>query len=200
MKQGLVALLIIFCSLNVKAQLSIGPKAGLNLARISFSAKDFSTSVRPGFFGGLFAHYRFSERLSGQTELLYSGEGTNEQQISSGEKGYINKSYFQVPLLLQYSITDNLFVETGPQIGLLLSSKETFDGQEVNIKAYYKKTDLRWPLGVGYKFGADGRLGISARYAFSLSKINKVVVNGNALKNEVFGIGLTLSLYKSDPL
>ena len=175
----------------VRAQLSFGPKAGLSLAKLSFTANDFKTSFKPGFYIGGFAQYVLAEKMSLQGELLYSSEGTKERRTNTDVSGYITKSYLQVPVLFQYQFYDNLYAEAGPQLGILLSSKEKWGSQDKNdIKKYYRSTDFRFPVGIGYNFKDNlEKLGVNIRYSFSLSHINTKKVGGGNLKNQVISVG-----------
>lgn len=178
------------------AQISYGPKAGLNLAKLSFTNDDFKTSFKPGFLVGGFVNYLLADKMSLQGELFFSLEGTKEERISSGSKGDIAKSYLQIPILFQYQLHESFYVEAGPQIGLLLSSKEKYgSSSRISIKDHYKSTDLRFPLGIGYHF-SDKLTGLSLglRYSFSLSKINTEDVGGGNLKNQVIGLGIQYRL------
>jgi len=174
-----------------RAQFSFGPKAGFNLSKLSFSNGDFKTSFKPGFYFGGFAHYPLAEKMSLQGELLYSSEGTKEKRTNANISGYITKSYLHVPVLFQYRFYDNLYAEAGVQLGLLLSSKEKWgSGNKNDIKKYYKSSDFRLPVGVGYNFKDNlEKLGVNIRYSFSLSHINTVTVGGGNLKNQVISIG-----------
>ena len=176
--------------IGVKAQLSIGAKAGLNAAKINFSNDLYSTSTRKDLYAGLLFNYMVTSKIGIQTEMLYSREGTKEK-FQNGQSGEIRKAYLQIPVLLQYNIVGRLFAEAGPQIGFLLSSKEEFSGERDDIKQFYRSADLRLPVGIVYRFGniLQG-LGIGARYSFSLRHINKEAVAGGELRNVVFSAGI----------
>lgn len=188
--------LLLFTASAANAQLSYGPRAGVNVAKIKFSNDQFETKSLIGFTIGAFANYRLSAPFAIQAELFYSGEGTKEERSSTGTKGTIRKGYLQVPILAQYTIGSGVFVEAGPQIGFLLSSKEKYGGQKADIKKNYNSTDLRLPVGVGYIFPESVCKGLRAdiRYSFSFSKVNKIPVGGGELKNQVLGLGIFYTL------
>lgn len=199
MKRLVIIVTLFVCAVQSKAQFSFGPKAGVNIAKIVFSNKDYATSYMPRIYGGVFANYAFASVFAVQAELQYSGEGGKEKNVNSGTKGNIKESFLQLPVLFQYVHPAGFYAETGPQIGLLLSSKETFNGNTQSIKKYYKSTDLRWPLGIGYLFKNESLkgFGINARYSFSLSKINKAAIGGATLKNDVISVGVQYALPSS---
>ncbi len=191
MKKIFLTALLAACIATVNAQFSWGPKAGVNIARLSFTSGNYKTSAQPGLYGGLFANYRLGNNMALQMEMLYSGEGTKEKSTVTSSSGTIKKGFLHIPLLFQYSIVKGIYAEAGPQIGFLLSSKETYNSNSNDIKRYYNGTDFRFPFGVGYQFekGPVKGLGIGARYSFSLSKLNKVQVGGGDLKSHVFSLG-----------
>ncbi len=188
-----VTLVCTILLLAAKAQFSFGPKAGLNLAKMSFSSSNYKTSFKPFFYGGLFANYQVNTQWAAQLEVLYSGEGTKEKLVSGGTTGHINEGYVQIPLLLQFHTSIGAFVEAGPQLGLMLSSKESYGtSSSTDIKKYYNTVEFRVPFGIGYEFPSSSPvkgLGVNARYSFNFSKINKVAVGGESLKNKVISIG-----------
>ena len=189
-----VAAFLLFVTASAGAQLSYGPKLGLNLSQVTLSSPAFDGGFRPGFFAGAFANYALGDKFSVQAEALYSSEGGNEKNTVTGDKGHINFSYLQVPLLARYKFTPNFFAEAGPQLGFLLSAKDKYDGEDLDIKQYYKSTDFRFPVGIGYQFDASQMhaLTINLRYAFSLSPVNEANVNGDDLKVQVFSVGAAI--------
>ncbi len=189
---------LVFClslfTMAAKAQLSYGLKAGVNVAEEHFSSDQFTTSSHLAFNGGAFLNYQTKIPVSLQLELFYSSEGTKETSKSSGTKGTIREGYLNIPLLAQYKTPFGVYVETGPQLGFLLTSKEDF-GTTTNddIKKYYNSTDFSWCFGAGYELltGPAKGLGLNVRYAPGLTTINKEAVGGGKLKNNVLSIDLT---------
>ncbi len=192
MRHICVSLVFIVFFMSAQAQFTFGPKAGLNISKISFTSPDFKASFKPGFYGGAFANYQINTNWAGQFEILYSGEGANEKGINNGGSGHINETYIQLPLLVQYRSKIGLFAEAGPQLGILAGIKETYGGSTESIKQYYHSADFRFPFGIGYEFSSSSKvkgLGVNARYSFNFSKINKETVGGESLKNQVISIG-----------
>lgn len=176
-----------------RAQFTVGPKAGLNVAKISFSSSNFKTGFQPGLYAGAFANYEVNAHWSGQFEVLHSGEGGREKATNGEANGHINETLIQFPLLAQYHSMMGLYGEAGPQLGVLAAIRETYNGMSsTSIKQYYHTTEFRFPFGAGYVFSNASKLkglGINARYSFSFSKINKDAVGGESLKNSVISIG-----------
>ncbi len=191
MKKMVITLVTLLAAYNIsQAQLSYGARAGLNMSKVSFTEDDFKTKFQPGFTIGFYGKYALNDAMAVQVETFFSREGTKEQRISSGSKGHINKSYVQIPVLFQYKLIKGLYAEAGPQLGILVASKEKYgSGSLNNIKPNYKPVDIRVPIGVGYDLNDVVKgLSVDLRYSFSLSKINKVEVGGGNLKNHVIGL------------
>jgi hypothetical protein len=170
MKRIILSILCIVAITVVNAQLSFGGKAGLNLATITGDDVE-DLKMKPGLYVGLQVQVPITESFYFQPELVYSMQGA---KYDDGEDdGKLKMDYLNIPLLAKYQTGSGFFVETGPQIGFLLSAKEKFDDEDIDIKEYFKKTDFSWAIGLGYKM-ANG-FGINGRYNFGLSKIGEEV-------------------------
>jgi hypothetical protein len=193
-KKIILPLLLLFSASLTRAQFTAGVKAGGNFTKENFSSDNFTTSFRPGFHAGLVARYILAEKMRIQAELLFSAEGTKEEN-KQGTKGEIKRNFVHLPVMLQYMIIQSLYAETGPQIAYLLSSKESFGGSAFfDIMQYYKKANLRWAIGAGY--GLTAAIFLNARYSFSLSPINKEQVGGDKLKSQAIQLGIIYMLDK----
>ena len=65
---------------SLYAQFSIGPKLGLNLFKVSAETSNMNDLFKYKYGGavGFFAKYKISNRVSMQSELLYSQQGYKE--------------------------------------------------------------------------------------------------------------------------
>jgi hypothetical protein len=176
-------------------QTAVGVKAGLNFAKLKFGNVDYRTgfnytsSSNVGGYGGLFLNHKFSPHIAIQPEALFSTESSKITQNPTGTSGHDNFSFVNIPVLLQYVTASGLFIETGPQVSFMLSSKETFNGTTYDVKPNDNTTNFSWCIGAGYGLGklVNG-LGVNARYQISISNINKEA--GSSIKKSVFSIGL----------
>ena len=188
-------MLLIAATSLTYAQFSFGVRAGVNIAKEKFTNTGmFSNSSKTGFNGGLAAKYMFAPKFGAAINFSYSTEGTKEKYTGTPvTTGTIYETYFNIPLMFQYLPVSNIYVEAGPQLGFLSSSKETFGTSTKNdIKKYYNSTDFRYCVGAGYLFTKQvPGLGLGARYNASFSKINKTSVGGGELKNQVFSIDVS---------
>lgn len=157
-----------------------GVKAGLNISTISNS----DLNSKAGFYGGVFANIPVAQDFSVQPEVLYSGMG-GKAKGSNNVK--LNMDYIAVPVMLQYNLIPNLYVEAGPQFGFLISAKGKGNGGSVDVKDNFKTFDFGLGLGAGYYFTQN--IGVNVRYTAGLSDIPKNN-NGDASRNGVFQLGL----------
>lgn len=172
---------------SVHAQVQFGPKAGLNLANIVGSDADGS-KMQAGFYAGGFARLSLTDNIKVQPELLFSAQGAKYENNIEGTiiNSNLHFNYINVPIMVQYHTQMGLFLETGPQIGFLMSAKTKTEGVTSDIKDTLKSTDFAWGVGAGYQLGNG--LGINARYNVGLSKLDDA--DNSNVKNGVIQVGL----------
>tara|TARA_R110000850_G_scaffold277086_1_gene422374 strand:- start:106920 stop:107531 length:612 start_codon:yes stop_codon:yes gene_type:complete len=185
-----------FSFLVQSQEFQFGAKGGINIASISFSDSDYSTSSVIGVHVGAFGKFSIDEKLAIQPELFFS-TGGNTWSISNVE-GEINTTHLTLPVLLQYSITDALYAEAGPQYSFLLSIKQSInDGESEDIKEFYKSGAFGLGIGIGYNLESlVSGLSANVRYTTDLTDINDVEVDAGSLKSNMFQIGLAYTFSK----
>jgi hypothetical protein len=169
---------------NAQSNVHLGIKGGVNIAGLQVeNADDYDTKV--SFHAGGLAHIHINRHFAIQPELVLSGQGAKyTSQANNTTKA--NLTYLNIPVLAQYMFGDGFRLETGPQLGFLLSAKNKFADVTVNVKDSYKTTDVSWAFGVGYL--SDMGLGVDLRYNLGLSNINDA--SGADVYNRVFALGL----------
>ncbi|MCS3529035.1 porin family protein [Chryseobacterium sp. JUb7] len=157
-----------------------GIKAGLNVS--SINADD--SKAKAGIYGGFFANIPVATSFSVQPELLYNGMGAKHKDFSDVR---LNLDYISVPVMLQYNVLPELYLEAGPQFSFAINRKIKGDGGSVDVKDFYKGFDLGIGLGAGYYF-AQG-FGVTARFVAGATDI---IENNNddAIRNSVFQVGI----------
>ncbi len=170
-------------SMQAVAQISFGVKAG---ATFSNFKGDMAEESKTGLVVGGLAAYNFTEKISAQLELLYTQAGARENG------GSYDFSYINVPLVARYNVWNGLNVETGPQIGFLLSAKtKNSSGNKTDIKHLLNTTDFAWVIGAAYELPNGAGAGI--RYTPGFSDIS---TNSDNIKNTAFQITLSYRLGK----
>ncbi len=186
MKRMLLVLIAAGATVFASAQVQYGIKAGYNLATVTTSPKQSGVSSKSDFDAGLFASIPLFSTCYLQPEVVYSGQGA--AFTDSFATGKMNLGYINVPILFKYQHESGLFAETGPQVGFLLSAKETFGGQTIDSKSTTQSIDFSWAFGIGYKLPMG--LGFDARYNLGLTNLSKESQSEGTIKNSVFQFGL----------
>lgn len=168
---------------------TFGLKGGLNISYISnYYEEPANPKSKIGFNAGVFYNQSLNEKLKIQPELLYSSKG---MKYKYGTEEF---SYLSLPVFIQYSIVPNLYIEAGPEISYLLSSKDKFNGNEdyygetIDNMEDMKKIDFGLGLGLGYNI--TNEFGVNARYVQGLLDVYKETTEGDIAKNSVLQIGV----------
>lgn len=107
----------------------------------------------------------------------YSEEGTYTQKIN----------YFIVPALIKYNFENRIYLEAGPQFGLMYNSWVEFnsenDDRTIEVEQFNKdkinRLDAGFTVGTGYKLIADNGMTIGVRYYYGLTNVYKGVSGTN---------------------
>ncbi|MDP9959655.1 porin family protein [Chryseobacterium lathyri] len=210
-------------SLSVNAQektksstpVTFGVKAGFNASTLSkVDQYDNDQTLKPGFNAGVFANIPVAEKFSIQPELLFNqlGSKTEEREVY-----YINSdrykrevdykktlNYLTIPVMVQYNILPQLYVEAGPEFGFLLGGKDKGDittvktsGNTTNtqtttfsekiVKDLYNKFNFGIGIGAGYYFTQN--FGVTARFTAGITDIYKEN-SSDAVRNNAFQVGV----------
>lgn len=189
MKKVLFLGLCIVITVSLQAQLRFGVKGGLNLANVSTSdAPGVSYSMKADFNAGVLVAIPIAGRFSIQPEALYSGQGSDIKVDSL--TGKYNFQFINIPVLIKYHIINGLYLETGPQFGLLIGAKVKADGgSSTDIKDELKTSDFGWTAGLSFLLPVN--FGVDARYNFGLTNFLKATgEGGGSIKNGVLQVGV----------
>jgi hypothetical protein len=188
---------------TVNAQFQFGIKAGANFANVNGDGLDgASTSTLTGFNGGVYFKLPLAPHVAIQPELVYSGQGF-KTDVNTGTATVTvsqHANYFNIPVLLKYTHFTGLFLETGPQLGFLMSANEKAQGISQDDKSSFNSAEFAWVFGVGFKIPTT-QLSIDARYNLGISNVinndnNSSSNGGNTVHNGVFQIGLMYTLFR----
>lgn len=162
----LVFLVSVFAGYSQRTQFGI--KAGVNITDIEDDLAPNATNSETGFHVGGLAHIHLARSFALQPEVVLSSQGA--RYTLPTYNGETKNYYINVPLLLQY-MRSGFRLQTGPQIGFLLSSKfePTGGGAESDLKDISNNVNFEWSFGAGYL--AKSGLGIDARYNLGISNM-----------------------------
>ena len=162
---SVVAISFLFSTVN--AQQAIGIKGGVNIASLSgFEGRD-----RISGHIGVFLHHTINKNWCFQPELLYSGEG--QRYMTGGVERTLALGYLQLPLMIQYYPAPQVYLEAGPQFGLLLSAHDKADSEAGEINAKDDFTTGQVAIGLGFGYKASEQLILYGRYNFGLTDVSR---------------------------
>lgn len=194
-----VLLIVLLSVLMVPlAQAQFGVKGGLNVAELT-GREGESASYKAFYHVGVFYQANLLGPISIQPEVQYSVAGGS---LKSAFTNYDSElRYLTVPVLAKVTLGP-VFVEAGPQFGVLLSANQSgkiqIDLAEDGTPAYgnvsrpatgsFKRGDFSVVGGVGLKLASGFSLG--GRLVAGLNDINDVKnlsgINDPRLQNRVF--------------
>ena len=158
----------------------IGIKGGLNVSNLHYD-NDTDADSKVGAHVGLLFHFPMGGPVALQPEVVFSMQGA---EFGNDE---LQANYLNVPFMIQYKLPGGFRLQTGPQVGVLLSAEyEDEDGIDHDWDNVMKKTDLAWSL--GFAFQSSSGLGIDARYNIGLTEVFKG--RPNDVTNRVLQFGL----------
>jgi len=180
----LIASLTLASVTPVEAQLTIGAKGGLSIARFTGSSLDRSEWAR-GITGGVFLTSRLAEELSFQAEVMYvrKGAAISFTHGSMPRSGTLRLDYLEVPVLLRVDWPQqrlaSLHLIGGPAIAIGL--KCSFDDDDSvsvacasgGLPLGTHTLDGGMLAGAGLDLDLDGaRIVTEVRFAFGLMTID----------------------------
>ncbi|WP_167856988.1 porin family protein [Hymenobacter aquaticus] len=202
----LAAFLLLTLFFGASAHAQLGLKGGLNAAVLQGSVGTDAT-YQTSYHAGLFYEMKvIGNIISIQPELLYSLQGTERK--SDFENYRTKLHYVNVPLLAKVTVGP-VYVEGGPQAGLLLKAQDEGvlvlsgdDSQVVygagtrNAGPDFKNLDLSLCVGAGLKlplgFAVGGRFNAGLNDLRTARSVRSV--NDPELKNRVFQAYLSFQL------
>lgn len=173
MKKLLIAISVLMIAVTVNAQknkyckIGLGFKAGTNIAKYVGPEVTSNTVLKP--YIGTSVNFKFSDNFLIKQEILFSSEGS--QSGTDANKERFTTGYLALPLMFQLNISKSIFLETGPQLNILIKADYHMGELTTDIKDTYKPATLGWDLGIGAKLKSG--FGLNARYAPAFGNIFK---------------------------
>ena len=167
MKRIILSIALFAFGFSNAQETKFGAKLGMNISNIT--SEGLSTSSLVGAHLGGFAEVGISDKFKIQPELLFSMQGAKVED-SKTKLNYIN-----LPVLAKYYVVDKLAVIAGPQVGFLMSAKETFESESLDAKDFYKTISLSFNIGASYDL--TDNIFVDVRYNLGLSNIAKEITD-----------------------
>ena len=178
----LIAYLSVF-SLQVMGQKTVGTwsvKPTVGMAVYTFTGKDTDDEeFQTGLLGGADLQWQCHSRLALSLGMLYVREGSKEVGnfvLSDGSDKVIEESmtshtklaYLDIPLMVNYYLSEGLAVKAGLQMGVLLDADVDLSMRGMSVG-----------LGISYEYK---NVVVEGRYVFGLTRVSndKVVEYGDS--------------------
>ena len=195
----LLVLLLAYAGTASASTLSLGLKAGVNLANTTESPKVTGTDykIRPGLIIGPMAEIGIPmSGLSVRGELLYTMKGSKFSNHNSlagiNTDGTMKLDEFVFAPFLVYKLPTPVvkpFIEAGPEVGFVLTHKATMGSATSDIPDY-AKTNVGLNVGAGVSLPLGTATGsVDLRYNLGLTNM---YTGAGDLKEKTNGIQLML--------
>jgi hypothetical protein len=143
-----------------------GMKGGLNISNFIGDIEDnkFRTSIHLG----LISEIIISDKVSLQPEILYSGQGYSGKITPGFSRSKYD--YLNLPILAKIYLSEKISIETGPQIGFLISAKEKTETDKITIE---NQNNIDFGLNIGLAYELNSGVFFQTRYNLGLSNVNQ---------------------------
>ena len=212
--QSQVLITLIFGDKLNSPDLEFGLEGGINWANISgLETNSFARKWNLGFYFDFRLKKQFFiytgvlvKSNLGVDELTFNDLNSLNATVYLGNDGerltgdYSHKmNYFMVPVLAKYRFKNNIYIELGPQFGLMYKSWIEFKSDAENIEAVFKefnkdrihKLDAGAMVGLGYKFKKGPGWSLGAKYYYGFVDVYKDI---SGTKNSSIFIKLNIPI------
>jgi opacity protein-like surface antigen len=159
---------------------------GINPSQID--GDTYSGFHKAGLNTGLISYVKMNTKLLLSLELLFSQKGARNVQVyNSPAVGSVpiiytaKLNYVEIPLMLHYSVANQIQLGAGASYSRIISDKETMDSYMPssinNLQDTYRKQDINYLVGVSYQLYQN--IFVRARYQYSVMSIrdaNKIPI------------------------
>lgn len=191
-----VLLSVIFGDKLNSEGLEFGLEGGINWSNISTLDADKSlSSFNLGFYfdfrlkdqwniyTGVLVKSKLGDLNLSENDLAFLEITPNEEQGEYSQK----MNYFIVPALLKYNFKNRIYVEGGPQFGLMYKSWVEFlsdnDDRSIRTRDYNKdkinKLDAGVTIGTGFKLMKENGMTLGIKYYHGFANVYKGVSGTN---------------------
>jgi len=191
-----VLLSVIFGDKLNSEGLEFGLEGGVNWSNISTLDADKSlSSFNLGFYfdfrlknqwnlyTGVLVKSKLGDLNLSEKDLAFLEITPNEEQGEYSQK----LNYFIVPALLKYNFKNRMYLEGGPQFGLMYKSWVEFlsdnDDRSIRTRDFNKdkinKLDVGFTIGTGYKLMKKNGMTLGVKYYYGFANVYKGVSGTN---------------------
>ncbi|MFL5752270.1 MAG: porin family protein [Bacteroidia bacterium] len=176
---------------KLKSQCKFGFKLGLGMHTIT--GYPIKTHPKPALMGGMWVQLKISKSWTMQAELTQIGKGAAGENHDKSNYGdyFLRLSYFEVPILFQYS-KNKIYFEFGPALAALINTGEYTDRGAFPFQTDlypFSNKDFTFNLGTGCVFNEKWRVGV--RLTHSLLPVRKQLPGAS---HQVYNRSIVLSV------
>lgn len=144
MKRLIFNVLLIFSLTGVQAQESrFGIKGGLNFTNLV--GDDYGADIRTSIHFGLLAEIAITKKFSIQPEILYSGQGTKNEDL------VLKLDYVTLPIMAKIFVAEGFSLEAGPYVAYNLISEWKWQDGSMDFKDDTSLLDMGAGIGLEYE-------------------------------------------------
>lgn len=183
--------------------MSIGVRGGLNLASMSYSYTNFSTSSKgvSGLQLGLFAQQYLNDKWILQPSLNFGKKGVELSVLGLANPitNSVTINYLELPVNFMYQASEQLLIGAGPYIAYGLSGTT-----KISQNGISQEKDLVFGSGETNRFDAGLNIAasfeftpnwfLSANYSFGLTNVSDDA--NESVHNRVLGISIATLIKK----
>jgi hypothetical protein len=184
-----IAFAIMITNLSFSQENYVGIRAGINSATITGNKIVADRTIKASM--GVVYSKMISSNWAIQPEVAYHGGGF--KSISDfpflSIRNQVTWHYLTLPILFKYFLNENLSINVGPQLGLMIGNNKISDQ---DTSEGFKSTDFG--LNLGAEAFVSNRIGFSGRYVAGLSDIDKNNSTSNIDIGDIKSNAIQLSL------
>jgi hypothetical protein len=169
-------------------------------------SSNITKNIGIGFSYGGVVHFKFKNRISFKTGVLYERKGNESELIFLSESGVLlgntiyksNYNYLIMPLQGYFSgPKEKWYFESGPYIGYLINRVDKYataaliPGKSFDYTESTNRFDLGWSIGLGLNINLGDKVKMSIGIKESLGLLN---TSNNELKVKTNSIGINCGI------
>jgi hypothetical protein len=163
----LVLFLLLFPFTSFAQKFNAGIRAGLVASQVD--GDTYEGFDKAGVTAGLYVNRSFSDKFSLQLEMNYIQKGSRMPVDDLNNYYLMRLTYVEVPLLLQWHVSNSFTLFGGPSYGVLVSSYEENQLGELTNMPAFKKYEIAARVGLAYKLSEKWNVDI--RYCGSMATV-----------------------------
>lgn len=189
--------------LNLSTQGGLGPRKNLSSFNLGFY---FDIKLKESQKWMIHTGVIVKSNMGVSALPVYALSDADLDSVFIGGSVERKLSYFNVPVLIKYKLTNQFYVEAGPQLGLLYKAYDEFNnnilGDDLSyrneIRDYFHRLDAGLMAGFGYRLMKGSGMNFGVRYYYGLVDV-VIDDTGDSVANRsfYFAVGIPIGVGKA---